>query len=125
MNSYILELKDKEGNTKEVKLRLRSIDCIEIEKKTGKTVIDLAQEFSITNIVTILKYMRKWEIPQYSDADASELLDEIIDNGYVLEEILADVVYEGLAISGFFKKEDLQKVKKTMKKVKEEPQTKE
>ena len=60
--------------------------------------------------------MRRSELPQFSDAEAYTLLDRIVDNGYALEEILSDIIYEGLAVSGFFKKEDLEKIQKKMKK---------
>lgn len=122
MNNYILELKDKEGNTKEVKLRLRSADCIEIEKKTGKSMIEVIQDYSFTNVAMLLKYMRRSELPQFSEQDAFDLLDEIIDNGYVLEDILTKIICEGLAVSGFFKKEDLDVVKKEYSRIKNSPQ---
>lgn len=116
MNYYILELKNEEGKTEEIKLRLKSADCIAIEKKTGQSMLDLVQEYSFTNIAMLLKYMRRSELPQFSDEDAYDLLDRIIDSGYVLEDIVSDIIYGGLATSGFFKKEDLTKLKEKAKK---------
>ena len=114
MNNYILELKDKDGNTKEIKLRLRSIDCIEIEKKTGAKLLDLMGDYSITTIVMLLKYMVRSSIPQFSEKEACELYDELVDNGFDIEKILTDVVYEGLVSSGFLKQEELEEMKKVM-----------
>lgn len=114
MNNYILELKDKDGNTKEVKLRLRSVDCIEIEKKTGAKLLDLMGDYSITTIVMLLKYMVRSSVPQFSEKEACELYDELVDNGFDIEKILTDVVYEGLVSSGFLKHEELEEMKKVM-----------
>lgn len=119
MNNYILELKDKDGNTKEVKLRLKSLDCIEIEKKTNKKMLDLIQDYSMNTIIMLLKYMRRSELPQFSEKDACELYDELIDNGYSIDTILSDVVYEGLVASGFLTKEDLAKMKEITTQVQE------
>ena len=127
MNYYLLTLKDKEGNEEEIKLRLKSADCIEIEKKTGKSLIDLAKDYSMTNLAMLLKYMRRTELPQFSDIDASNLLDKIIDNGYTVDEILIEVIYGGLSVSGFLKKEDLEEMKKEIieaKQNKKSPQKK-
>lgn len=119
MNNYILELKDNEGNTKEIKLRLKSLDCIEIEKKTGKKMLDLIQDYSMNTIIMLLKYMRRSEQPQFSEKDACDLYDALIDNGYNIETILSDVVYEGLVASGFLTKEDLAKMKEATVEIQE------
>lgn len=117
MNNYILELKDNEGNVKEVKLRLKSSDCLEIEKKTNKKMLDLIQDYSMNTIIMLLKYMRRSELPQFSEKDACELYDALIDNGYSIDTILSDVVYEGLVASGFLTKEDLVKMKEITEEV--------
>lgn len=120
MNYYLLTLKDKEGNEEEIKLRLKSADCIEIEKKTGKSLIELAKDYSMTNLAMLLKYMRRTEIPQFSDVQSYDLLDKIIDNGYTVDEILIEVIYGGLSVSGFLKKEDLDKMKEEIIEAKQE-----
>ena len=106
-----------ELNGEMVKLRLTSSDSIEIEKKTGKSVLDLVDDYSITNIIMLLKYLRRAELPQFSDKDASELYDKFVDNGYTIEQIMIEVIYEGLCVSGFFKKERLEELKKELAKI--------
>ena len=94
MKYYEIEL---ENET--IKLRLTSSDCIEIEKKTGRSLLDLIDDYSIGTITT------------FSDKDACSLYDKFIDNGYTMEQILLEVIYEGLCVSGFFKKEQLDQMK--------------
>lgn len=106
-----------ELNGEVIKLRLTSSDCVEIEKKTGKSILDIIDEYSITTIVMFLKYMRRSELPQFSDKDAYELYDKLIDNGYTMERIVFDVVYEALCVSGFFKKEKLVELKKEIQEI--------
>ena len=40
-------------------------------------------------------------------------MDKLIDNGYTLEKILYDVIYEALVVSGFLTKEELMETKKS------------
>lgn len=112
MKSYEVEL-----NGETVKFRLSSADSIEIEKKTGKSILELLDDYSVTNTIMFLKYMRRSELPQFSDKDAYELYDKFIDNGYTLEKIVFEIVYEGLCISGFFKREKLDELKKELAKL--------
>lgn len=107
MKFYEIEL-----NGETIKLRLTSSDCVEIEKKTGRNLIELIDDFSISTITTLLKYMRRSEQPNFSEKEAYNLYDKFIDNGYTMEQIVFDVIYEGLCVSGFFKKEQLEKMKK-------------
>lgn len=107
MKFYEVEL-----NGEVIKLRLSSSDCVEIEKKTGKTLIDLIDDYSISTITMLLKYMRRSEKPNFSDKEAYELYDKFIDNDYTMDKIVFDVIYEGLCVSGFFKKEQLEEMKK-------------
>ena len=106
-----------ELNGEVVKLRLTSSDSVEIEKKTGKSILDLIDEYSMTTIVMFLKYMRRSEVPNFSEKDAYELYDKFIDNDYTMEKILFDVIYEALCVSGFFKKERLMELKKELQEV--------
>lgn len=105
MNYYLLEL-----NGKEVKFRLTSADSMELEKKTGKKLFDLLQDYSVTTIVTLLRYMRKSELPNFSEKDACSLYDELIDGGYTLEDIIFKILYETAVVSGFLKKEELEEI---------------
>lgn len=102
MNYFILDL-----NGEEIKLRLTSADSMEIEKKTGIKLLDFIQDYSITTITTLLRYMRKSEVPNFSMDDACKLYDKLVDNGYTLEDIIFKVIYEACVASGFLKREDL------------------
>lgn len=108
MKYYEFEL---EGET--IKLRLTSNDCIEIEKKTGTKLLDYIQDYSIQTLITLLMYMRRSSIANYSMKEASELYDKLIDSEEYgnMESILYDVIFEGLVVSGFLKKEELEEIK--------------
>lgn len=103
MNYYIITL-----NGEDIKLRLTSADSVEIEKKTGVKLLDFIQDYSITTITTLLKYMRRSDVPNFSEKDAFALYDRLIDNGYTLEDIIFKVIYETCVVSGFLKKSDLE-----------------
>lgn len=108
MKYYEFEL---EGET--IKLRLTSNDCIEIEKKTGTKLIDYMQDYSMQTVITLLMYMRRSSVPNFSMKDAGELYDRLIDSEEYgsMEEILYNVIFEGLVVSGFIKKEQLEEIK--------------
>lgn len=115
MKYYELEL-----NGETVKFRLTSNDCMVIEKKTGKNIAEYVQEMSMTTIITLLMYMRRSDVPNFSEKDASDLFDKLVDNGYTLETIVSDVLLEGLCVSGFMSKADLAKIKDTKTEIKKE-----
>lgn len=110
MKYYELEVK---GET--IKLRLTSNDCMTIEKKTGMSILDYIQNMSITTIVTLLMYMRRSDISNFSEKDATKLYDDLIDDGYSLKEIVENVLLETLVVSGFMKKEEMEEMKTTKK----------
>lgn len=125
MKCYEIEL-----NGEIIKLRLTSEAIMEIEKKNNKSILDLMKEVSQTNIVMILMYMRRFEIPNYSQKEASELYDKFIDNDYSMQDVLFKVIYEGLVVSGVMTKGELSQLKevvgikdKTLKKKIEELQS--
>lgn len=105
MNYHIINL-----DGEDVKFRLKSIDCVEIEKKTGVKLLDYMQDYSITTIVTLLMYMRRGEVINFSQKEAFELYDKLIDNGYTLEDIIYKIIYETAVVSGFLKKGDLKEM---------------
>lgn len=124
MKCYELEL-----NGETIKLRLTSEAIMEIEKKNNKSILDLMKEVSQTNIVMMLMYMRRFEIPNYSQKEASQLYDKFIDNEYTMQDVLFKVIYEGLVVSGVMTKGELSQLKevvgikdKTLKKKIEELQ---
>lgn len=106
MKFYELEL-----NGETIKLRLTSNDCMVIEKKSGMAITEYIQNLSITTIVNLLMYMRRSEIPNFNEKQASELFDKLIDNDYTIEKIANDVLMEALAVSGFMTKEQLEEMK--------------
>ena len=108
MKYYEFEL-----NGRTIKLRLTSNDCIEIERKTGKKLLDYMQDYSITTVVNLLMYLVRSSTPNFSIKDAAALYDELIDSEQFgsLENILFNVIYEGMVVSGFLKKEDLEMMK--------------
>lgn len=108
MKFYEFEL-----NGEMIKLRLTSNDCIEIEKKTGTKLIDYMQDYSMQTIITLLMYMRRSSVPNFSIKDAGELYDKLIDSEEYgsMESVLYDVIFEGLVVSGFIKKEELEEIK--------------
>lgn len=108
MKYYEFEL-----NGETIKLRLTSNDCIEIEKKTGVKLLDYIQDYSMQTVVTLLMYMRRSSVPNFSIKDAGELYDKLIDSEEygTMENIIYDVIFEGLVVSGFLKKEELEEIK--------------
>jgi len=120
MNYYVYEYTNKEGEKKELHLRLTSSDSIEIETKEKKSITSYLQEESMTMMVTLLRYLRKWEDKNFSFNQAQQLYDELIDSGMSLKRILRDVIYEALVVSGFLEKEDWEEMKKIDSKMKEE-----
>lgn len=105
MKFYEFEL-----NGETIKLRLTSNDVMTIEKKTGVSVIEYIQNFSMTTIIDMLMYMRRSSVPNFSQKDASELYDNLIDNGYTMTTIVTDLIMGGLVVSGFMSQEEMEKV---------------
>lgn len=106
MKSYEVEL-----NGETIKLRLRSVDICELEEKNKKSIIDLMKDVSQTTIIMFLMYMRRFEIPNYSKKEASELYDKFIDNDYTMQDVIFNVIYEGLVVSGVMTKQELERLK--------------
>ncbi len=103
------------SNGKELKLRLTSGECIEIENSTRKSILEYISEESMTMMCTLLRYMVKEingeEQKNFSLKNAQTLFDELIDDGMTLKQILMDVIYETLVVSGFLEKEDWEEMK--------------
>lgn len=103
------------SNGKELKLRLTSGECIEIENATRKSILEYIQEESMTMMCTLLRYMVKEingeEQRNFSLKNAQTLFDELVDSGMTLKQILMDVIYETLVVSGFLEKEDWEEMK--------------
>lgn len=106
MKYYEIEL-----NGETIKFRLTSSDSMMIEKKTGVKLLDYVQDYAITTVITLLMYMRRSSVPNFSEKDASKLYDDLVDAGYTLKEILYDIIFEALAVSGFLSQEELMEIK--------------
>ena len=106
MKCYEIEL-----NGEIIKLRLTSELIMEIEKKNNKSIIEIMKDISQTNIIMLLMYMRRFEIPNYSQKEASQLYDKFIDNEYSMQDVVFKVIYEGLVVSGVMTKGELSQLK--------------
>lgn len=106
MKCYEIEL-----NGEIIKLRLTSEAIMEIEKKNNKSILEIMKDVSQTNIIMLLMYMRRFEIPNYSQKEASQLYDKFIDNEYSMQDVVFKVIYEGLVVSGVMTKGELSQLK--------------
>lgn len=114
MRYFELEI---DGET--IKLRMTTENSQTIEKKTGKGLFDLVQDMSVTNIVTLLMYLRRGDLPNYSEKETFVLCDKLVDAGYTYEKIMMEVIFEALVVSGFLSKEQLEEAKTLKEEVKE------
>ena len=105
-------------NNKEINMRLNSSDCEKIEKTYNCTLLDYVQQGSVTSLVTLLQYMRAGAGETFTRNMAYGFYDELVDNGYTIEKILMDIIYETLVVSGVLSKEDLGNIKSENEKIK-------
>lgn len=98
-------------NGETIKLRLTSELIMEIEKKNNKSILEIMKDISQTNIIMLLMYMRRFEIPNFSQKEASQLYDKLIDNEYSMQDVVFKVIYEGLVVSGVMTKGELSQLK--------------
>lgn len=106
MKCYEIEL-----NGENIKLRLTSEAIMEIEKKNNKSILEIMKDVSQTNIIMLLMYMRRFEIPNFSQKEASQLYDKFIDNEYSMQDVVFKIIYEGLVVSGVMTKGELSQLK--------------
>lgn len=100
-----------------IKFRLKSSDCLAIEKKTGVKILDFIQDYSMTAIILMLTYLRRGEKDNFSEKEATELYDKLVDSGYTMEKIMFDIIFESLVISGFLDKSQLDEMRTTKNEV--------
>jgi hypothetical protein len=98
-------------NEETIKLRLTSELIMEIEKKNNKSILEIMKDVSQTNIIMLLMYMRRFEMPNFSQKEASQLYDKFIDNEYSMQDVVFKVIYEGLVVSGVMTKGELSQLK--------------
>lgn len=108
-----LKAKDKEGQEidKIVRFRLPSKESIELEKEAGKPLMEYLDESSMSMIIKILKYMRRWEEPNFNDNEATKLYDLLIENGWTMKRIVNDIICETLVLCGFLERAEWEKMK--------------
>ena len=114
MKYFELEL---DGET--IELRMTTTNAKVLESKTGKSIFDLVQDMSVTNISKMLLYLLKGKKDNISEKEADELTDKLVDNGYTFEKIMMEVIFEALVVSGFLSKEQLEEAKTLKEEVKE------
>ena len=105
-------------NDKEINMRLNSMDCEKIEKQYNCTLLDFVQQGSVTSLITLLQYMRNGAGETFTKNMAYSFYDELIDNGFTIEKILMDIIYETLVVSGVISQEDLKNIKEEREKIK-------
>jgi hypothetical protein len=97
---------------KEIGLRLSSSDAIRIETTYKTKLLDYIQDYSITTIVTLLRYMRKGATGQaVSQEEAEKLWDEMVDEGWAISNVITDIIMPACQVSGLLTQSDLQMIK--------------
>lgn len=100
-------------NGVEMGFRLTSADAVKMESKTKKSLFELIQDSSITNICFMLRYLRKGadaSCSNMSEDDSYKLFDKLADNGYAIETMLTEIILPALTVSGLLTKSDLDTV---------------
>jgi len=103
----------KVGN-KELKLRLRARDCVDLESKLGESPLNVLMRLeggkipSLGFIITILQHSLQALEHGYNLEKTYDLYDEYIENGGDMMEMF-EILTDVFEISGFFKKEKMEK----------------
>lgn len=108
-----------ELNGETIELRMTTTNAKTLESKTGKSIFDLVQDMSVTNISKILMYLLKGKKDNTNEKEADELVDKLVDNGYTYERIMMEIIFEALVVSGFLSKEQLEEAKQMKKEAQE------
>ena len=120
MNYYTYEYTNKNGETKELHLRLTSADAMQLEKAQNVKILQYLQDESLTMVITMLRYMNRVDNKNFSLDNAQALYDELIDSGLTLKRILVEIIYETLVVSGFLEKGEWEEMKKAYSKMEQE-----
>lgn len=94
----------KEVNGKTYHFKFKSKRLVDLEKLTGKSIIELLQDTSFSNVALLLKYGCLDEIDEY------ELLDGLLEV-MTFEKIILDILVETCAVSGIISKKDAKEIK--------------
>ena len=120
MNYYVFKYTNKEGQEKELRLRLTSGDAMEIENSKNVRIVEYLQQESMTMIITMLRHLNRWENKNFSLTNAQNLYDELIDSGMTMKRILTEIIYEALVVSGFLEKGEWERMKLALEKIEQE-----
>ena len=106
MKSFTFEL-----NGKEISLRLRSEDAMKIESTYKVKLLDYVQDYSITTIVNLFRFMLKGGSGKpVSQEEAMAFYDELVDNDWALQTMISDLIMPACEASGLLTKSDLQMI---------------
>lgn len=97
--------------TKNIKFRLLSCDCVSLENMSKKSTLEFIQDESVTMIITMLRYMRMSEDRNFSIQQAQKLYDQLIDDGWTYKKIIQDIIYETMVVSGFLEESEWEEMK--------------
>ncbi len=114
MKTHIIEL-----NGENINFKIRSIDCINLEKEMKMPLLQYIQNEDVTMCINLLLYAKKFENEKFSKGDACELYDQLIEAGWTYKKIIQDIIYETLVVSGFLTKEEWEETKKETEALKE------
>ena len=107
MKTHEIEL-----NGEKIQFKYRSIDCINLEKEVKMPLLQYVQGEDMTMCINLLLYAKKFENEKFSRNDACELYDKLIEAGWTFKQIIQDIIYETLVVSGFLTKEEWEEAKK-------------
>lgn len=111
-------------NDTEYKLKISAATAVEIEKKLGKSLIDGLHDFDKVETVTLYLWgaLQKFQA-NVSMNTAYEIYDDYIDAGGTMSD-MAEILLNTLTVSGFFKRQQMEKLLTLAKKAEsaEQPQ---
>ncbi len=105
MKYYELDIAEKS-----YQLRLTTSNAIELEEKNHTKLLDFIEDYSIKSVTTLLMYCVRGTNKTFSKDEATTLMDNLLEK-YSLDEIINNIIYEVLVISGFLKKEHVEQTK--------------
>lgn len=99
-----------EVNDRELNFRLTVDDIENIEKRLNVKILDYVQDYSVITIVHLLQKMWKQEDGHSTSHDeAVDLFDELVDSGWVLQDIAQKIIWQTCVVSGLLRQSDLDK----------------